>query len=294
MCFCSSEKTCLLGKGAISMKGFNATSLIVISAVALSACQPTRTAYHAISKDELGAEKKIQQQMLAEKKIDKQYKNEENRLVLQKRLNRVSKPIAKAGLALCEHMSIPANDCLAPFVLAENGGVNAWADGEKITIAPAMMNFAKSDEELALVLGHELAHHNLKHVAVKKTNITFASFVGQVADKVAGKYGVTTGGGIREIGTMLGSLTYSKSLEREADYVGLYITQKAGFDITNSPNFWRRMSMRDEKGIYAGVTHPTNPERFVALSKTVDEIKNKIAANDAIVPTLAIKSASNQ
>jgi Zn-dependent protease with chaperone function len=65
-------------------------------------------------------------------------------------------------------MGVPA--CDYPVSVTQDDIVNAYADGEKVYIASGMMRFAETDDELALVVGHELAHNALGHIGKKKGN----------------------------------------------------------------------------------------------------------------------------
>ena len=62
--------------------------------------------------------------------------------------------------------------------------------------------------------------------------------------------------------------------EAEADYVGMYILANAGYEYANASDLWRRMSQKDPDAIWLSTTHPSNPERYVALPRHnfIDEI----------------------
>ena len=51
--------------------------------------------------------------------------------------------------------------CDYGVALKMSGAVNAYANGKSIVVTTAMMDFAESDDELALVVGHELAHNTM-------------------------------------------------------------------------------------------------------------------------------------
>lgn len=172
----------------------------------------------------------------------------------------------------------PIKACAYSAQLSPDDIVNAFADGKQIIITKGMMRFAKDDTELSLVVGHELAHNAMEHIKAKTTNQVF----GSIFDLVAAAYGVNTQGAF---GNAAGQ-AYSQEFESEADYVGLYMIAKAGVDINNAPNFWRRMATDHPAGINKNhaSSHPSTPQRFLALEATVNEIKVKITNGQALLP----------
>lgn len=177
----------------------------------------------------------------------------------------------------------PVKTCAYGVQLLQEDIVNAFADGKQIIITKGMMRFAKDDIELSLVVGHELAHNAMEHIKAKSTN----QLLGSLFDIVAAAYGVNTQGAF---GNAAGQ-AYSQEFESEADYVGLYMIAKAGIDISNAPNFWRRMATDNPAGINKNhaSSHPSTPQRFLALEATVIEIKTKITNNEALVPDMKKK-----
>lgn len=58
----------------------------------------------------------------------------------------------------------PILACRYPVEIIADDRLNAFASGDKIIITTGMLRFIKSDDELALVLGHEIAHNGLNHI----------------------------------------------------------------------------------------------------------------------------------
>jgi hypothetical protein len=171
--------------------------------------------------------------------------------------------------------------CDYPVLAVTSSAVNAFADGEKIGITRGMLRFARDDQELSLVISHELAHNIMKHISAQKQNALFGSILDILASTVIG---VSTGGIFGNVAAQ----AYSKAFEAEADYVGLYIMTTAGLEINDAPYFWRRMAAEHPGNIKANhaSTHPATPERFVALEKTIEEIERKRSAGEPLVPSL--------
>jgi len=258
------------------------------SLVFLTSCIKPTTQYPGMTTAEIEAEKKYQQELVNNKNITFKEKQMKAHLKNQDKLFEVAIKILPAGAKLCNELGKGKNGCVYEFVLDKSKAINAYADGKKIIVTQGMMEFIDTDEELAVVLGHEYAHNIMGHIKAKRKNIGIGNVLGSVVDVIAGTQGISTAGMFGEIGTMAGAYGYSKEFEKEADYVGLYITESAGYNIDSAPDFWRSMSLRDEKSIHSGFSHPTNPERYISLGKTIREIKRKQASNQALLPNLKL------
>jgi membrane-associated protease RseP (regulator of RpoE activity) len=179
----------------------------------------------------------------------------------------------------------PVLVCDFPVVVDNSDRVNAYADGVSVKITRGMLRFAENDHELAVVLGHELAHNVMGHLSAKKTNAVMAGAGGFVVDVlIAAAVGVNTGGAFTKAAMDAGGGAFSSDFEREADYVGVYMMARAGFAIEAAPNFWRRMATRDPKSIDHASTHPSTAERAASLETAVEEIHRKQAAGQPVLP----------
>ena len=165
----------------------------------------------------------------------------------------------------------PQQVCDYPVVLKYDDAVNAYADGEKIIILSGMADFARTDQELALVMAHELAHNTEGHVRAKKTNALGGAVLGAILDGVLG-----TGTVFSRTGGQLAASAYSVDFEREADYIGMYILARSGYATEGAGKFWRRMAVKGQgKSIDFASTHPTTAERMLAIEQTAREIHHK-------------------
>jgi len=173
----------------------------------------------------------------------------------------------------------PVEVCDYPVIIVENDAVNAMANGNQILIFQGMMDFSRTDNELAVVVAHELAHNSMRHIEAQKTNF----FIGFLFDVlITGLTGIDIG--IRNVAAQ----AYSKDFEAEADYVGMYIIARDGSDIDDAPEFWRRMGTKHPGSIQQNhaASHPSTPERFVALEATIKEIKLKQETDQELMPNI--------
>jgi len=170
--------------------------------------------------------------------------------------------------------------CAYDVSVEDTNDINAYADGKRIVFNVGMIRFAGTDEELATVVGYELAHNILKHPQEAQTGAVIGGLFGVLLDSEAEADGANNKGIFRDMGTNMGARAYSVKRERETDYVGLYLMERAGYDSSNAASFWRRMGAEhpgsiERSGLPFNDTHPSAPERFLALQVIHDENADK-------------------
>lgn len=176
----------------------------------------------------------------------------------------------------------PDKMCNYPLAILPAPEINAFADGKQVYLTNGMMRFA-NDDELALVLGHELAHNTMAHSDKKLGQYLLGAILGAAVE-------VATGLPTTQIAADAAASAGNQDKEAEADYVGLYYAANAGYDISNAPEFWRKMANESPQSIHlAGGSHPSTAKRFVLLKKTIEEIEIKRIAGDKIEPNFKKK-----
>ncbi|MBI5162709.1 MAG: M48 family metalloprotease [Magnetospirillum sp.] len=171
--------------------------------------------------------------------------------------------------------------CGYPLSVSGIEAVNAYADGKEIVITAGMMRFVESDAELALVLSHEMAHNTMDHLGKQRGNEFVGVLIGAVIQGVVGGYGMT------DLGAQAGRAAFGQEFEGEADYVGVYYAARAGYDVSNAAQLWRRMGVVHPASIHLeGSTHPSTAKRFMAIEETVKEIDGKRSRGEALVPDM--------
>ncbi len=272
-----------------------ATLLLITSLLLLTACQKPTTYRPALTPEEVRAEEAAQQQMVDEVNAKGgSKKNWKGKPDMRKQFERVASKIEEAGADVCRELGLPdkGRKCYYYFDIKQEDIPNAYADGENVVVTSGMMRFLENDDELAVIIGHELAHNFMEHLEANNTNRMAGALVGLILDAAAASQGINTQGGFTQSGADMGHLTYSAEFESEADYIGLYIAARGGYNIKSAPGLWRRMSLENPDAIYNARTHPSNASRYVALKKTIDEIDYKRKHRVALLPDV-ITQAEN-
>tara|TARA_X000001036_G_scaffold373407_1_gene361289 strand:- start:1902 stop:3011 length:1110 start_codon:yes stop_codon:yes gene_type:complete len=172
---------------------------------------------------------------------------------------------------------LSGSDALPIEIYLFNNILNTSADGSSIYINKRMLRFVENDNELSLVIAHEMAHNAMNHIDKTQTNRAMGSFV----DIAAAAYGVNTQG----LFALQAGRVFSKEFESEADYVSLYYLARSDINFQDAGNFWRRMDAeKDFMDTGHATTHPTSPQRFLKIDKAIGEINNKIANNKPLIP----------
>lgn len=117
-------------------------------------------------------------------------------------------------------MMTPVLACAIPINYVPADDENAATTADKITINSAIVRAARTDAQLALVIGHELAHSNLGHLDKQNVNALLGTVGGLVIDCGFAIGGIYTNGTFARHFGQAGAMAFSVEFEREADYVG--------------------------------------------------------------------------
>jgi beta-barrel assembly-enhancing protease len=177
----------------------------------------------------------------------------------------------------------PVIACAIPIDLQIDSSLDAFTTDDRIVISSSILRAARTDAQLALVIGHELAHANLGHMNQRRANAAIGWLSGAAADAGIMLGGMSTHGAFSKLLTQAGVRAFSVAFEREADYVGAYYAARAGYDLAGSEEIWRTFSLEDPDSIRLTTDHPITPVRFVQMQKAIDEIENKKRHNLLLV-----------
>lgn len=168
------------------------------------------------------------------------------------------------------------------FNLVKDDQVNAFCmPGGKIVVYEGLMNLVDSDDELAVVLGHEVAHAVAKHSNERMSQQLVAQYGAQilgaaVANKSAAVQNVASS--VYGIGAQYGvMLPFSRKHESEADYMGLILMTMAGYNPDVAVHFWEKMSAGSGGKVPEFMsTHPSDSRRISDIQKELPAIKKSL------------------
>ncbi len=165
------------------------------------------------------------------------------------------------------------------FVVFDAPTVNAFAlPGGKVGVYTGLIKLASSDDEIAVVMGHEIAHVTSRHGAERTSQNYAIAGVGLLAavgmemkdvDPEKRNMALAAYG----LGTQVGlALPYSRLHESEADAVGLRFAAGAGYDPRAAVSFWKKMAAQGgAKPPELLSTHPSDATRIANLEKLVPQ-----------------------
>ncbi|WP_221028763.1 M48 family metallopeptidase [Actomonas aquatica] len=221
----------------------------------------------------------------------KQEENVSHNAMLNDRVERVGRRIAAS-------VGRDLPNAKWEFVVFESEELNAFAlPGGKVGVYTGLLYLAETDDELAAVMGHEIAHVTSRHsgermshqmIAVGATALSEVAMEAKDVDSdkrniVRAALGVGT-----SVGVML---PFSRLHESEADAVGLRFAAGAGYDPRAAVTFWQRMMKANEGRARPPEwlsTHPSNETRIRKLSELApqylplyEEAKKRIEAAES-------------
>jgi predicted Zn-dependent protease len=246
--------------------------ILILCTVLVSACATSPTGRHQlmiVSEDSaIAASKEAYVEMLRpyaeEGKID-------NDPALKKRVNIITGRLIAQAIKMRPETR---NWEWSIKIIDDPETVNAWAmAGGKMALYSGLIEKIKpSDDELAQVLGHEIAHALAKHSA-EKMSVAMASSIGVMAVGVA-----TKGEGLALSGAALAAALAvqkpnSRAAESEADRIGIELAAKAGYDPRAAITLWQKMAKVGGKGPPEFLsTHPAPENREKTLASLVPQM----------------------
>lgn len=174
------------------------------------------------------------------------------------------------------------------FNLIASNQVNAFCmPGGKIVVYEGLLPVARTDDELASVIAHEVAHAMAKHSNERMSQKVMSNYgVAALASIIGGSYSTQQ---LTQVALGMGSkylyeLPYSRKHEYEADKIGLYLMALAGYDYTQAEDFWISMAKRGGSSQDFASTHPTNEKRIEAIRAEIPNVRSFMANGGKVVP----------
>lgn len=160
------------------------------------------------------------------------------------------------------------------IIVFDDAQANAFAlPGYKIGVYTGLLTYAKNQDQLAAVIGHEIAHVIAKHgnerVSTQMATQTGISIATAILGSSQSKNDAMILAGLG-LGAQYGiTLPFSRSHESEADLIGLDLMAKAGFNPAESVTLWHNMSQAGTAQPEFMSTHPSNKTRIKQLKKRI-------------------------
>ena len=149
------------------------------------------------------------------------------------------------------------------FNVLEDRQVNAFClPGGKVAVFTGLLHVVQNDDQLAAVLGHEVAHALAHHTS----------------ERLARQQ--------REGGGLLAALRdrkFDREQESEADHIGVFLMTFAGYDPREAVAFWERMKrLSEQQGRVPEILsdHPSDEHRIRQLEEWVPKAEAAKKAYD--------------
>lgn len=171
-------------------------------------------------------------------------------------------------------------------VVFESDQVNAFAlPGGKIGVYTGLLKVAKNQDQLATVIGHEIAHVLADHSNERLSQSQLANTGLQITSVALGaseyaQYRQATMAALG-LGVQYGVLLpYGRTQESEADMVGLELMAKAGFNPNESISLWKNMAAASGGSQPPELlsTHPSHRTRIQDLNAKIRTLPTSGAA----------------
>ena len=129
-----------------------------------------------------------------------------------------------------------------------------------------------TDDEVAMVMGHEMAHALREHSREQMAKSSATSIGLSLGAQLLGLGDL--GNLAAKMGSQLLSLRFSRSDESDADLVGLELAARAGYNPQAAVSLWRKMGeATGDGGIGFLSTHPTGPDRIRELERNIPRVQ---------------------
>ena len=261
-------------------------NLLLAAAIAVTGCTPVQTTKSGA----VGVQRK-QVMLLSEKQVESMsaqsyvqtLKEADSKKVLNTDTQEVERvrSIAKRLIAQTGTFRQDALNWKWEINVQENKEVNAYCmAGGKIMVYTGLIQQLKpSDDELAAVIGHEIAHALREHSREQMSQayaqqfglLGLAAIVG-VATKDANNASKTLalGGTVAAVAL---TLPHSRRAEHEADEIGLELAARAGYNPNAAVSLWEKMAnVGGQKPPEFLSTHPSDASRIEDIKRLIPTV----------------------
>lgn len=188
---------------------------------------------------------------------------------------RLTQRVRRIGNDLIAHVGVfrpDAKDWAWEINVFDSNQINAFcAPGGKIGVYTGIVNRLQlTDDELAAIMGHEIAHALREHSREKASQRMLSGLLVSAVSAATQVDGDLLNTGSQ----MLVHLPNSRSMELESDIMGLELMARAGYDPRNAPKLWEKMqaASKGNKGLAFMSTHPTDEARIASMQENIPKV----------------------
>ncbi len=165
------------------------------------------------------------------------------------------------------------------FFVIEKDVLNAFVlPGGKVFVYTGLFKAVQNEDQLAVVMGHEVAHAIARHGAERMSMIQLGRVGKEIASKTigGGQYSqvINQAYGVSETYGMV--LPFSRKFEYESDEIGLYLMTKAGYNPDEAVRFWdnmRKLKQNSKNPPEFLSTHPADINRINRIKALIPKAK---------------------
>lgn len=215
------------------------------------------------------------------------------------RFERVARRVEPHAEAMCRQET-PDRDCdlTIRVDLDPRQPANAFqtvnSDGPLIIVTGALLQGTRNDDEVAFVMGHEAGHHIAKHLDKHQQQQLAGALILGMAAAYAGANDPNQYRARQNVenamaaGGAIGAMAYSQTYELEADMLGAYIAEAAGYNAEKGSLLFARREGGNVAGENGAMslwsTHPRSPQRIATVRYAVADARAKKAAGEPLRP----------
>ena len=158
--------------------------------------------------------------------------------------------------------------------LLRSNQINAFCmPGGKIAFYTGILDSMKlTDDEIAIVMGHEMAHALREHSRARIAQQTATNLGANVLSQILGLG--NAGNAVLGASASLLGLRFSRNDETEADTVGLELAARAGYDPRADVSLWQKMQAAHQGGAPPQwlSSHPADGNRVAEIQRHLPEV----------------------
>lgn len=203
---------------------------------------------------------------------------------------------------MCSKIEVSSVACKGIKVnVRQNELPNAFAWGlSNITISSSVLKMVENEHEMAMLISHDMGHLLADHVdenaTKRQSEVMGAAIILGVTlcgASCAGQIAANSNNGSTAIGFLSeeGGNHFDDFQEREANYLSVYLMERAGFDVVKGMKIFRKLrkftepaSLKSKSEATYMDTHGAPETQFARIFLTMKEVRKKRKQNQPLLP----------